>query len=481
MKRFPQIRPLCLALLLLSGNSIAGGQITLSQDFDSGSLDVAASSVVGNNVSLVGRETWTTRNNYRWVYFEASNVNGATPQFSIDSTSFLGSLTNHRYVYSYDQENWEFFDNGGTFGGNYQFSNNSPFIQNDVYIAYGLPYPVSRTDSYVQNLVASPHVSPTTSANSSLVLGQSAAGVDDVGRIVPTQNLYGFKITDSTSTATKQKVLLASGSHSAETAGNYVLEGLLDFLLSGDSRADALRQHAEFFVYPQTNPAGRFGGYYRSNPENPDKDFNRFFNNPTGFTDLTALTSAMQADTSGDVDVLLDFHSWWGPWTNDNFIYTLPSLVNDPFFSALQNYQPEISSTGSNGQPGMLRIWGSSTAGLNAELGMTPEIGFQPFVYESDLLGIGESFGQALYDTIVPEPTFPDGDFNMDFRVDGLDLLAWQTSGLSGADLTLWEAHYGEVGSQVATASTVPEPAGLVLLLIAVGTISRGRDWIKLA
>ena len=49
----------------------------------------------------------------------------------------------------------------------------------------------------------------------------------------------------------------------------------------------------------------------------------------------------------------------------------------------------------------MLRIWGSSPDGLNAEFAITPEIGFHPFRYETDLKSIGTSFGIALYDRSV--------------------------------------------------------------------------------
>ena len=121
MNRQRRIFPVCF--LILVGSWACGGQlaaqITLFQDFDSGSLDVANSSVAGNQVSLVGRNTWTQsgfENRYRWVYFRADQVNGTTPQFSIDAGSFLGSLNDHRYVYSYDQQNWEFFDNGDNTG-----------------------------------------------------------------------------------------------------------------------------------------------------------------------------------------------------------------------------------------------------------------------------------------------------------------------------------------------------------------------------
>ena len=75
---------------LLSFSSPAIADITLFQDFDSGSLNVASSSVSGNDVFLVGRRTWTDVFNddfYRWVYFRADDVQGLTPTFHLDEPS----------------------------------------------------------------------------------------------------------------------------------------------------------------------------------------------------------------------------------------------------------------------------------------------------------------------------------------------------------------------------------------------------------
>ena len=51
----------------------------------------------------------------------------------------------------------------------------------------------------------------TASANANFVLGQSAGGVDDTGRVVPAHDLIGFHISDPTANGTKQKVLIAAG------------------------------------------------------------------------------------------------------------------------------------------------------------------------------------------------------------------------------------------------------------------------------
>lgn len=385
----------------------ARGQIVLSQEFDSGSLDVARSTVNGNDVFLKGRHTWEGFNFYQWIYFKAESVRSRRPIFTISADEFLGSYTNHLYVYSYDQQNWEYFDNGIESGGDYAFFNDQPFDQDTVYIAYGLPYSTLRVADHVRQISSSPYVSLTLSGDDNFVVARSAAGTDDLGRLIPSQPVYGFKLTDNQVTSLKRVVVLASGSHSAETPGNYALEGMVDFLLSSDSRARSLRERFEFYVYPLMNPSGRFAGYYRSNPENPGDDFNRFFDNPAGFTELNAITHAMQMDTGRDVDVLIDFHSWWGGWTSENFVFTVSDSSTDAFFNFLELYEPGMFPVVSAGHPGMLRIWSSTPAGLNAKFAITPEIGFHPNRNESYLKSIGESFAHALYERSLPEPTAP--------------------------------------------------------------------------
>ena len=396
----PRLVPSCLLTLLATCCLIVPAWgVTLSQDIDSGSLNVAASTVIGNTVRLVGRNTWTNASYdgyWRWVHFEASGVEGVTPQFRIDDNSFLGSLSGHRFVYSYDQQHWQFFDQGMIQGADYVFGNSAPFAQDRVTIAYGLPYATQRTTQRVASWSQSAYVTPTLSGNHQLVIGQTAGGIDDTGRSIGPRDLYALRVTDPSAVGPKTKVVIAAGAHSAETTGNHVMEGMVDFLLSNDPRASQLRGRAEFFVYPQVNPDGRFAGYYRSNPENPDKDFNRYYNDPAGFTDLTILTDAMRADTQGDVDYLFDFHSWWGPWSDNNFVFTVNSLLNTPFLQSLSTREPMLDSVSSSGQPGMLRIWGMSPSGLNAEYAFTPEFGFQPHVLEDRFDLYGENFALAL-------------------------------------------------------------------------------------
>ncbi len=68
------------------------------------------------------------------------------------------------------------------------------------------------------------------------------------------------------------------------------------------------------------------------------------------------------------------------------------------------------------------------------------------------------------------------GDFDVDGDVDGSDFLKWQRGEspfpLSRTDLADWEANYGMVAPLVASSAHVPEPAGALLMAMALANFS---------
>ena len=63
----------------------------------------------------------------------------------------------------------------------------------------------------------------------------------------------------------------------------------------------------------------------------------------------------------------------------------------------------------------------------------------------------------------------PEGDFDHNGVVDGVDYLKWQRGEspdpLSQSDLADWDANYGTVAPLAAASTAVPEPATCVVLL----------------
>jgi|GEM_PF-3631056 len=349
-------------------------------------------SVDDETISLVGEPTWSLNpDNYRWVHFRAEGLLDRQPEFQIGSidNTFLGSLTDHRFVWSHDQTNWSFFDNNSGTSSNFRFSNDTPFRENDVYVAYSTPYPFQRTTEHVESLTSMWFVTPTESANRDLVVGQ----IDELP-------LYGFRITNPLVTEQKTKVVLLGGNHSGEHGANFALEGMLDFLTSDDPRARQMRNVAEFFVYPQVDPLGRNEGYYRGNSQNAASDHNRFWNtNETGdnggFAEIDLITEAVRNDTDSNVDIALDFHGFFD--SGANFIFTDTVGWESEFMDELLSLAPEldIELDDSTEPAGIFEIWARTEEGLNATLSFTPE--FSPNATASESMVIGESYALALF------------------------------------------------------------------------------------
>ncbi|HUI05439.1 MAG TPA: S8 family serine peptidase [Verrucomicrobiae bacterium] len=390
-------------------------QKPLDQDFECGSLDITNTTVSNPDSSspsftLVPRYNGADPLGWWWMYFSATGLANKTPTFHASTVgNSIPFDNNTRWVYSYDQVNWQFFTSGTATNGVFSFSNSIPFSSDKVYVATAIPYGPSKTDALINSIKNNPSVLPTRSADTNLVVGRTlgtAGGgyTDDLGRTVAAQNLYGFEVTDSSVTGPKTKIVIMSGNHSGEPPGTMTVQGLVNFLVSDDPRMQQLRRVADFYVYPQVDPEGRAAGYYISTPQNPTKNHNRYWNNPAGFTEITIIENAMKADTGGAVDYFFDFHSEWQP-------DEVQPLATDPMFSSpyanllvardssitMTLYPYDVSSFAYG--------WAASTQGLNAVYTTTVEMGTLAGAQQSTYDHYGQDFALAFYDLLVTADT----------------------------------------------------------------------------
>lgn len=429
---------LCWAVLA----GAALGQITLNADFDHGSLDEANSSAVGSFVQLAGRDNFNP-GQWKWLYFHADGVSGQTPTFQIDDNFVTGggNLNAHDMVFSYDQDEWFFFDNNARDAGadTYTFSNNSPFTSDRVYVAYGLPYSVGRSTAHTASLVSNPWVSPTLTGDADFVVGQSPGGIDDIGRVIPQQDLHGYKITDPDATGLKAQIVLLGGVHSNETLGNHTLEAMVDYLVGDTLDAALLRRRAEFYVYPMANPDGRLAGYNRSTVETPTLDPNRFWAPPNygGQTEIKAVGDAIIADTGADVDFFIDFHSTVqkGPG-HFAFIDIDRNFHLNPFWQRLLELDPTIGTSDASLINDTAAKFGLFE--LGAGFTMTFETRFLAGENEDRFVTLGQDFGQAFAD-ILATP-LGDLDFNGVVNVADYEILS-QNAETSTAGLSVIDAY----------------------------------------
>ena len=276
-----------------------------------------------------------------------------------------------------------------------------------------------------------PWVTPTPSANEQMVLGQTPGWPSNPewpnDPEIPPRNILGYQITSPNGAESKVKMVLASGNHATEFTGNWVLEGMVNFLAGDDPRAEFLRDKAIFYVYPDINPEGRYQAVHRIDLEaapdpnagtnmrkrgNPElyaageQDHNRQWETSGRFSTIDTITTAMKKDTGGSADYLWDMH---GPQEPPNWRSPLMEARINDYAEALMTLEPDVLRCGppgdfkvnvASGPPGKLSLWAASEEGLNVTY---------PYVYEPGgwtrerLLDSGRNLALALYEVLTAE------------------------------------------------------------------------------
>ena len=148
-------------------------------------------------------------------------------------------------VYSYDSVNWSFVPDG--WGRRDKDDNLFRFDvplrpgADRVYFAAHYPYPAARVLERAVKLAKNPLV----------------RSIELLGRSERERPITLMTVTDpNTPDRQKKAVLLTAGDHGGETASAWGLEGSIDFLLSDDATAKALRRKHVFYIIPLVNVDG---------------------------------------------------------------------------------------------------------------------------------------------------------------------------------------------------------------------------------
>ena len=288
------------------------------------------------------------------------------------------------------------------------------------------PQMVARHTQLVGQL---PWVMPTASADKRMVLGWTPGWPKNPrcpeDPEIPPQPICGYQITDPHTHGPKVKMIVASGNHATEFTGNWVLEGMVNFLAGSDPRAVFLRQKAVFYVYPDVNPEGRYQAVHRidlkaapdpnagtnmrkrGNPElyaAGEADHNRVWTTPGKFSTIDTITAAMRKDTGGHADYLWDLH---GPQTKANWRSPRMEARINAYADAFMKREPDVLRCGppgsfkknvADGPPGKLSLWAASEEGLN----VTYAYVYEPGGWTRErLLEAGRNLVLALHDVLA--------------------------------------------------------------------------------
>lgn len=80
------------------------------------------------------------------------------------------------------------------------------------------------------------------------------------------------------------KAWFHSGSHPSEVTSYFIVEGMIEFLISNDPKAVTLRERATIYILPAVNPDGLTRGNYRTNSKslNLESHYGKPFNVNSG-------------------------------------------------------------------------------------------------------------------------------------------------------------------------------------------------------
>ncbi len=326
---------LCALIVLAGILHTAGAYAVLQVDanFDSGSIGSYAIDDANSTINLTLRTEIlvNTSDQYTyWTHFKVLDALDRTVTFHITNANlvtFLRTTTHEaQMVYSCDGENWSRITSHSYSSPTYTFTQTFPC--DEPRIATFFPFSVARMDQLLDRAGTGPGVQRTT-------LGTSEQG----------RNIDLLTITGSAVAPADKKVIYIIGrQHAAETAGSHMLEGLIDFLISGDINACGLRNYYTWHIVPMLNPDGVFLGNSRATSES--RDPNRDWNDPNTYSAGTniARAHANSVNAASGIDWFLDWHSQIDDSSWYNFIYAPPGNTFFPYVSARTDFDSQNTS-----------------------------------------------------------------------------------------------------------------------------------------
>ncbi len=372
-------------------------QPQLHADFPTASLNTQRSRVIGRTIHLVGRDQhfpgpksqW-----WKWIHFRLSNAKGFQPTFVLNNRFEPGPerLDRHAMWFKQGSGDWQTFSHNDhdADANTFTFSHRLPFAANDVFVAYGLPYPAALTEQHTQQVIANPHAQPAPGADTQGWIGQSTGGTDELRRSFPPQPLWGYRIGRGL-----RRVVLLSGVHPNEGPGNWALQGLVDWLI--DEPQAAVRQAATVDVYPLVNPDGRDAGLNRTPLNRLDLDANRLWRNDL-CTQMPEAQQVMQAVGLGldghPPDLFIDFHAWCGTPNPFGILSHADGFDQHPFWRVLKALEPDLGTRDSGWGNPSTETWAYQN--LRARFCMTLELPFAPPWDAARLMEFGKTVGRAL-------------------------------------------------------------------------------------
>lgn len=296
-----------IAMVLSASDSPA--QLSVTSDFPGGSAAVEHIDQQERRIRL--RPTGYPERGWAcWWYFR---LDGITPGETI--TIDVGDApwaTPDRATFSVDNRNWEQTPAGKREEGRIVYRHK--IDAREAWFAWGPPFVPADAEQLVQRIAArSPHATE-------FILCRTREG-----RPTPAVRIAAAEAGDA---APISSVWIQARQHAWESGSSWVAAGLVDWLISDDPAAQALRQKTTITVVPimDIDNVSRGAGGKDQVPQDHNRDWT---DQPYWRSVIAAQESIRAADAEGKFDFFIDLHNPGADARNPYFYISPDELLSD--------------------------------------------------------------------------------------------------------------------------------------------------------
>jgi hypothetical protein len=314
------MRRFVLLLIVLLAPSLHAGdvpELKVSSDFSGGSARVQSIDQATRNIQILPNEV-KDRGWVCWWYFKLEGIQpGETITLEVGGGVWAQP---HRAVFSLDNEKWTHTEAGKLVNGRMLYT--QKIDAKEAWFAWGPVFTQKHAQALVDN------AAKTCPSAKAFEFCKSADG-----RAVP-----ALRITESKDEK-PFGVWISARQHAWESGGSWVCKGLVDWLVSDDARAAALRKKAVFTIVPIMDiddvELGAGGKGRVPNDHNRD-----WCDTPRWPEVRAAIAEIKRLSAAGTFDLFVDLHN---PSANDKNPYFYTSAKTELSQRGFTNLQSFLS------------------------------------------------------------------------------------------------------------------------------------------
>ncbi len=283
---------LSLVLILLIRPTVSG--FTIDADFPGGNIII--DKIEGNHVFL-HQDLRDTEGDWFYWYFRVRGANEETLRFEFTQSNVIG--VQGPAISKDAGETWSWL--GPDSVQSQSFSYTFQKDEQDVRFCFAIPYLESNLRRFLQQHTGNPSLQTTILCNSTK---------DRAIEKIHLGNLEG---------TCRHRVLLTCRHHACEMIASYVLEGIMESILTDRQEGAWLRENVEFAVIPFMDKDGVEDGDQGKNRR--PRDHNRDYLGESLYPSVKALRAFVPQWSQGRLRIALDLHDPYIRGLHNEWIY----------------------------------------------------------------------------------------------------------------------------------------------------------------